>query len=500
MVGIVIPGFTNADKVPGAVTYTVYGNGQQSIGDAPLLLACMGGMGATGGSATPDSSVVQVLSDNDVDAAFVAGSELSMMLYGALQLEGVAAFGVPTAPPAGTPVAATLTLTITGTWTIGGTLVVRLGGVTIQVNIGPNDTASTAGPLIANAINAVPRLFCTATAALGVVTITVLQKGARGNDYVGAVDISNGPPGLNAALTGGSPLTGGVTPFSGGSGADSVSNVLNILSSQTWDFQAWAHHDNTNAALINTQLSQQAAPLIAHPGFAVFAHGRSASTSITFAQTVLNQQLACVVHHTNSETYPAVLAATVAAIFATTAGDNPNTRYTHTVVPGAAVQSQPADIPSRSQLNALLNGGVTPLTTKGTVVQIVDAVCSHSLNGSSLDQRTYHVGDVFTPIRVQKELAALWDETSAANPYAGPDPAPGQKPPEPGRITPSRWLAIVNKALLDYQDKNWLQDVEAHPAVAVWDKQAKRIMTAVPEFVATQNIQAGIVGNQTAVS
>lgn len=500
MVAIVIPGFTSADRVPGAVAYTVYGNGQQSIGDAPLLCAVMGGMGATGGTATPDSSVVQVYSPNDADTALVAGSELATMCYAALQNEDIALYAIPSAAPSGSPVSATLTATIGGTWTQGGTIFLRVGAIPFQINVGGSDSTTNVATNMSATANGVPRNPFSAAPSSAVVTFTILQKGARGNDYVAAVDLTKAPPGLTCVLAGGSALTGGVTPFSGGTGADSVVNVLAILANQTWDYQAWAHHDNTNAALINTQLTAQSGPLVMHPGFAVFAHGRSPAAAITFSQTVLNQQLACVVQHTNSETPPHQIAAFVAGMFSISAGDNPNTRYVNVDCPGVAIQSQPADIPGRSALNTMLNSGVTPLITRGTKVQIVDAVCAHSLNGSSQDLRTYHVGDVFVPIRIQKELVALWDVTSTKNPYAGPDPSPGQNPPPQNVITPQRWLAIVNKALLDFQSNNWLEQVEDHPAIAVWDPTAKRIMTAVPEYVRSQNVQMGLVGNQTASS
>jgi hypothetical protein len=333
-----------------------------------------------------------------------------------------------------------------------------------------------------------------------VATATVIQKGVRGNDYVCASDLSAAPPGLTLTLAGGTALSGGITPFSGGSGADSVVNVLAILATKTWDLQAWAQRDSTNAGLINTALITQAGPFISHPGVAVFGNTRTPSAAITLAQTVLNQQLACVAQCTNCESPPHVVAAQVAAIFSVTAGTNPNTRYTDYPCPTLAPQTQDIDKPGRSTLQALLTSGVTALHTVNNKVQIVDAVCSHSLNGASQDLRTRHMGDVFTPIFIQKDLGALWNETSKVNPIAKPDPVPGQAPFAEGTIWPARWQSIVQKRLLDHQANNLLQDVEANPAVAAWDATAKRIMTAVPEIVATQNIQMGLVGNQTVAS
>lgn len=497
-IGIIIPGFTEFDVVPGAVVQTVYGNGQQSIGSAPLVLACMGGMGATGGTATPDSSVVACFSYNDADAAFVAGSELATMMYAAIDVNGVVAYGIPTAAPTGTPVSATLTLTVGGTWSVGGTIALRMAGKPIQINVGPSDTPTIAAAGIASQTNGVPRLPITATSAVAVATATVTQKGARGNDYVCAVDLSAAPPGLTLTLAGGTALTGGITPFSGGTGADSVVNVLGILSTKTWDLQAWAQRDPTNAGLINTALITQAGPFTSHPGVAVFGNTRAPAAAITLAQTTLNQQLACVVQCTNCESPPHVVAAHVAAIFSVTAGTNPNTRYTDYPCPSLAPQTQNADLPGRSTLQSLLTSGVTPLHTVAGQVQIVDAVCSHSLNGASQDLRTRHMGDVFTPIFIQKDLGALWAIIAAANPIAKPDPVSGQQPYAQGTIWPARWASIIQKRMLDHQANNLVQDVEANPAVAVWDSIARRIMAAVPEIVANQNIQMGLVGNQTA--
>ena len=495
---IIVPGFGENDVVPGAVLQTVYGNGQQSIGSAPLVLACMGGMGATGGTATPDSSVVPVFSYNDIDAAFVAGSEIATMLSAAIDIDGVVAYGVPTAAPTGTPVSATLTVTIGGTWTQGGTVAFRFAGKPVQVNVGPSDTPTIVATSTAASINGVPRLPITATAAVAVATATVTQKGLRGNDYLCAVDLTAAPPGLTVTLAGGTALTGGITPFSGGSGADSVVNALAILSTKTWDLQAWAQRDSTNAALINTALTTQAGPFVSHPGVAVFGNTRTPAAAITLSQTVLNQQLACVVQCTNCESVPHIVAAQVAAIFSVTAGTNPNTRYTDYPCPSLAPQTQNADLPGRSTLQSLLTSGVTVLHTVNGKVQIVDAVCAHSLNGASLDLRTRHMGDVFTPIFIQKDLGALWNLISASNPIAKPDPISGQQPYAEGTIWPARWQSIVQKRLLDHQANNLLEQVEANPAVAAWDSVAKRIMTAVPELVASQNIQLGLVGNQTA--
>src|SRR5678815_2325444 len=491
MSAIVIPGFTDSDKVPGAVLETLYGQGKQSIGAQPVVMVCTGNK-TSAGSAVADQDIVQVFTENDADAFAGAGSEGACQLYAALQIPGVTLFYAPVAEAASSPASATLTITIGGTWTAIGTVTVRLAGRKISIATSATDTTTTVATALAAAINGTPRLPMSASSSSAVVTVTVLSKGTRGNDYVCATDKTTLASGMTVTLAGGTALTGGVTPFSGGAGADSVVNVLALLATQTWDFQAWAQNDATNAALIKTQLESQAGPLVQHPGFAVFGKTRTTGTSISFAQTTLNEPLAAVVHHTNSESHPCVIAAQVAAVFATTVAANPNRRYVSYVLPSIAPQSQKADIPGRATLNALLNAGVTPLTTRpdGSVV-IVDAIQSHSLNGSSADFRTYHVGDVFVPIRVSKEIGAQWDVFSAANPYVGPDPADGEQPAPEGVATPALWIAELVALLKSFEAQNWLQSVDQNLPIAEYNTVSKRLMSAVPNVVRSQNIQLG---------
>lgn len=494
---IVIPGFVDSDKVPGSVIETVYGRGRQSLGAAQIPLVVTGNK-LTGGTALPDQDINQIYSETDADTYYGAGSEIAMQCYAALQIPGVTLFGAPVLEAVTSPVSATLTLTVAGTWTTSGTITIRLAGKSISCAVSASDTATTVAANLTAAANGIPRLPMSASSVAGVVTATVLSKGTRGNDYVCVKDISSAPAGLTLTLVGGTALTGGVTPFSGGTGSDAVGPVLALLTTQVWDFQAWAQNDPTNAALIKAQLEAQAGPLLQHPGFAVLAKGRSTSTSVSFAQTTWNEQLACIVHLTNSETPPCQIAAYVAAIFATNVGANPNFRFMGYPCPFIAPQSQRADIPGRSTLNTLLNAGVTPLTTENGVVKLVDAIQSHCLNGASPDYRTYHVGDVFVPIRISKELAIQWAIFSAANPYAGPDPTDSQSPARSGTATPSMWIAEATKLLKDFEEINWVQDVTANPVIAEWNTTSKRIMSAVPNVVRSQNIQSGLSVRQVA--
>lgn len=494
---ILIAGYSNSDKVPGAVLETKYGQGKVSIGAIPLKLVVTGNKIAAG-SATADQDIIPIYSHDEADSFLGAGSEAAIQCYAALEIPGVTLFAAPVLEN-GAGVAATLTATVAGTWSTTGTVTIYLFGRQIDAVVQAGDSVTTAAAAIAAAINGQIRFPITATSSLGVVTMTVRNKGTRGNDYICRKDLAAAPSGLTLTLAGGTALTNGMVPFSGGTGADDVTNVLALLATGVYDYQAWAQNDATNSALIKAYLISESGPLLMHRSHAIMAKTRLQATSTSFAQTTLNAYRMTVVHFENSEAPPSYVAAQVAAIRSVIVGDNPNFRFDGYVLPTIPPQSQKQDKPTRSEINAMLNAGVTPLDTlpDGTVV-IVRAIQSHSLNGSAPDYRTLDWGDADVPDRVSKELGAQWDVFSAANQYVGPDPAEGEEPLPEGVGSPRLWNADAYKVLKDAEDSNWLQEVDDNLPVTEYNDVADRLMTAAPTVVRKQNHAIGISVRQVA--
>jgi hypothetical protein len=339
----------------------------------------------------------------------------------------------------------------------------------------------------------------TATAALGVVTLTTRSKGVRANDYICRKDLSAAPSGLTVALAGGTALNSTMTPFSGGAGADDVTNVLALLATDVYDIQAWAQNDTTSAGLIKTALVSESGPLIMHLEHAVFGKTRGLSAATSFASSTLNAYRCSTVHLENCEASPSYIAAQAAAVRSVLIADNPNFRFDNYVLPTVPAQAIKGDIPLTSELNTALNAGVTPLTTNpdGTV-KIVRAIQSHCLNGSAPDYRTLDWGDVDVPDRLSKELGAQWLVFAEANQYVGPDPAAGEEPLPEGTGSPNLWNADIYEQLKIAEEANWVQDVDANPPLSEWNAAAKRIMSAVTVIVRSQNHAVGISVRQTA--
>lgn len=503
---IVIAGFPSSSKTPGLVRETKYGQGRVSIGQIPVKCVVTGNK-TSAGTATADSDILPVYSQDQADTYAGAGSEGALQLRAALDIPGITLYYAPVAAPSSSPTAATLTATVAGTWSTTGTATLWLGGKAYSTGVAATDSVTTVAANLSSAVNGDANAFCTASPSVGVITFTVKSTGARGNGWICRKDLSVAPAGMTITLAGGTALTGGMTPFSGGAGADDVTNVLALLATDVYDIQGWAQADSTNAALIRAQVQSEASPLKMHLEHAIFATTRGTSTSASFAQTTLNEYRCSVVHLTNCEWAPASIAAQMAAVRSAMIGDNPNFNFddlgTAANPSGLSLtippQSQKADIPLRSVTETLLSSGVTPLTTTPDGrVKIVRAIQSHSLNGSNPDYRTLDWGDVDVPDRVSKEIGAQFDVFKAANPYVGDDPGPGSQPPVKGVGTPSRWQASITKVLKDSESQNWLQDVDLNPPIVEYNNVAKRLMAAVPCVVRTQHHGSGASIRQTA--
>lgn len=494
---ITIVGWTSDDKVPKFARQTTYGAGASSVGASPkYLLVC--GTKTAAGSATPDVDIVDIVGEDQADAFFGAGSEAAMMCYAALEVPGVNLKAVAPAE-AGGATAATMAIQVTGSWSTPGTIPFRLAGRTYSIAVGSTDTKAQVAAAITAAFNAVVRSpVSAADDSIDTTTLTTKSKGARANDWVLDFDLSLAPAGLGITLTGGSALNGNAKPFANGTGADSVTNVLALML-ERYHYQAWAQYDGTNIAEILAKLDSDAGPLVQNLGHAMFGSARAAATANSLSNTTLNHERASNVWQQNSQWPASMIAANVMAWRSVMESSNPNFNYDDFPV-DVPVQSNAADKPLHATLKAALNNGVTPLMNKDGKTVIVRGIVSHCKTGANFDYSTLDWGDAVVPDYVSDQLAVQWAIFRESNPYAGPDPADDEQPAPEGVGTPKLWNAEAVAIMKGNESALLVQDVDTNPPESQWDSTAKRILTACPVVVRSQNHQGGVDVRQTAAA
>lgn len=464
---IVIPGLTNATKRPGFFGQVVNPAGRSSASSSQLILLLAGNK-TSAGTMTVDAAPQQVFSVDDVDALAGPGSELACQAYGiggtgaaggavggALAVPDVLVYIAAITEAAG--VAATATITITGSWTAGGSLFYRLSGILVTVNTVTADTPTTVAQNIVLAINGNARLPFTAGNSSGVVTVTCKNIGLRGNWHSIYQVTSQAATGMVSTLTGGSSMTGGGKHFTGGTGSDSPAALLAAIAADEYSRIAIACGDNTldttNVALWKTQLNNQAAPTSGILQQLVVASNDSLTNAASIAKTTLNDTRFQMLWGLNVETHPYVVASTFAATRSVAETQDPDAYYDALVFPGAlpgvAPQTQGADRATSTQQETALAEGVTPLLTfpDGTV-RICRSIVTHCLNGANADFRVLDTSGTTVPDYVLKGINLLWlTDFLPQNPRVSDNPPPEVKSPPAGVAYPDLWSATVFKYL-----------------------------------------------------
>jgi phage tail sheath gpL-like len=512
---VIIAGWSSTSKVPGVTAEVVYGAGPINASSIPLVCLLLG-LQASTGTATGNQDVKLITNGDDAATFYGGQSEIANMAYKALGVSGVNLYGAGVIESSGSGVAsATATITITlssGSNPIAqGTLQYWIGSRYVSVSFSTTDTVTTIAASIKNAINANSRWPFTATNASGVLTITVTQKGLRGNDYIVFQDVSKAT-GTNVVSTptGGTAVTGGGLHFTAGSNgatAEAIATVLNVLYPGTYDFIAAAQYDVTNAALFLAHSQQKAGPLEMRPTRFLFGFQDTLVAATTLAQTTLNDQRSAVVWCLNCESVPSEIAAVAAAVRCSVSQNDPGASFDGYVLPGIAPQRAKADLAQRSTQETALSAGVTPCITVGNAVQIVRAVGTHSLTGATPDYRTLDWADDYVPDFIRKDLSLYWQtEYVISNPRLADDPAPEQRDRVAGVATPTRWNQVITGRLMNYEARGpvgplpIVVNVESHPPTSGYDSIAKRIVSLVPVEVFPSQHQVGLSIRQLAIT
>lgn len=497
-----------ADPVPGPYGEVQYGAGATSAASIPLRLLCMGLKASGAGSAVDDSSIFPIYSQGDADTYFGAGGQLDLMLQGALGIPGVTVFGMSVAP-AGGAVAAFITLTIVAAQATGGTYSFRIAGKTMQITIGPSDSATVIALAIRDKIRSFPYLPVTASNSAGVVTITMKSPGTCGNSQPYFHDITLLPSGVTATLTnGGTPITGGGVPLAGGTGTENVTNALAVLNPQHFDRIALGHNDSTNLALWKAQIDAQAGALQGNLQHVVYATNGTLAAATSLAQTTLNHQRFQGMWMLNSETPFGVIAAVMGADRTAFEQADPASAFDGDVLTGIAPQTQKADLPNHPTLVSALNNSVTPITTTpdGNAV-VVRSITTRSLNGVNPDYSTRDTGQAVVPDFILTDLKLYWSTVfQPSNPRNADNPLPTERARPAGVATPALWASAVTAKLRAYEQGKIggttiapiIINVDSNLPTAVYDAANGRIALAAPIVVAPANHQTLVSVRQTA--
>lgn len=484
---IIIAGMNPAGKVPAALFNVNVGQGRVTPGNLPRYCLIVGNK-LSGGSATVDQDVLDITPSTDVHALFDKRSEIAQMIRVARMYPGVRIKALAIAEAASSPASAVMTITFATNASSNGTWRFWVCDEYVEINVANADTPTAQAAALVTAINNARQgtLPCTAGNSSGVVTVTISQKGIRGNDWIVYKDESLKPTGTTCVLASSSSYTvnpgkGGVTGvrFGDGAGTDSNANAITVLANETYFTIASAQNDTTNGTRWKTALTTKAAIGSQKYEHLVMGSNGLYATAATLATTE-NFERFRAPWMRGCESHPAVLAASVAALMTQKDQVHPNQSYNGAELLGISPQRAPLDLPGDGETGEqqiALENGVTPVTTRDGVAKIVRLITTRCLLNSVPNYKCIDNGQARTPDVAAEAVKLAWDtDFVVSNPWVGPDPAEGEKTPEQGKAYPRLWTSYAQGILSAKISANWFESVTI---TSEYDNDGKQILTQI---------------------
>ncbi|MDA8428938.1 MAG: phage tail sheath subtilisin-like domain-containing protein [Geobacteraceae bacterium] len=266
----------------------------------------------------------------------------------------------------GAGAAATGTITIANAATGSGVLALFIGNDLVQIAIANGDAVNAIATALAAAINNLADLPVTASAALGVVTLTARNKGLVANQ----ID-------LEATITANIGSTVAVVAMAGGTIDPDIQTALDKVYASQYSLVITPYNDATSLATLRDHLDAVSGPIEQRPGVGYYAVDSSLASAITLATGINSgRMVGPLLRGTRSPSYE--IAAAFAAVRASES--DPARPLNYLALKGIAAPAEAQRLTRQEQESALANG-VAPLQVgPGQQVQIVRAITTYVEN------------------------------------------------------------------------------------------------------------------------
>lgn len=312
--------------------------------------------------------VKDIFSDAEAAAYFGNGSQLHLMCRAAIKANPYLALQAIAMDDAGAGVLASGTVTLTGPATGAGVLTVKVAGKLVQVAIAATDTATAIAAALVAQIALQPDLPVTASAAVGVVTLTAKNKGTQGNNIK-----------LEAATTA-TGTTAAVVAMAAGATDPTLATALAAVYGAGHNIIISAWNDSTNLTALRTHLDSVSGPLEQRGAIGVYGHTGTLANATTLAAGINSGRISAPNFKVPEQ--PCELAAAYGAVVASE--EDPARPLNLLQLTGITAPALADRLSRTEQENALYNG-VTPLEVgPGEKVQIVRAITTYTLDAQSI--------------------------------------------------------------------------------------------------------------------
>lgn len=312
------------------------------------------------------NTLIDIFNDADAGKYFGYGSQLHMMASAAISTYPYLALQAIAVDDAGGAVAATGTITVTGSATAAGVLTVCIGNDLVNVAIANADTPAIIAAAIVAAVTARPDIPVTASAAAGVVTLTAKNKGTQGNQIKVSTTLNNA-----------SGVAVAVAAMANGATDPVLTAALATVFTAGHTIIATALNDTASLQAVRTHLDNVSNSMEQRGATAYAGHTGTLAQSTTLAASI-NSGRICLGLTPSSLSLPCEVAAAFAALAASE--EDPARPLNTLPLQGVGIIPIANRLSRTEQENALANG-VTPFEVgPGDKVQVVRAITTYTLD------------------------------------------------------------------------------------------------------------------------
>lgn len=311
---------------------------------------------------------------------FGRGSMLAQMINAAIKVNPYTEMWALALDDLGAGVAATFTITLTGSPTEAATSYLYIGGKRIAVGFTASQTPTAMATAIAAAINADLDLPVTATSAVGVVTLTSRHKGAEGSgidvrwNYYDGERLPAGITVVNAAGT-------------AGSGNPDVLTAIAAMSTGAYYSIVMPWSDTANMVAMENELQSRWGGMDMRAGHA-FTFKNGTSSGLSTYGAARNSAHSTVFGLNKSPTLPWVIAAQAAAGVEFRGGNDPAVPFRGIELPDVMAPTE-ADRFTGTERNLILHDGISTIIFDEAGKAIVEQVITtYQTNTFGLDDRS----------------------------------------------------------------------------------------------------------------
>ena len=355
------PGVYTEYNAKGAVT-TLPTNEQEVLIVAPMV-----------GGATAFTQPVRVYSDLDAEQAFGAGSWAHLMTRMAITNNSLIRLSVMGLADSSSGVAASGSLTLTGTAASQGVMTVTIAGIDYKVAVATGEKSDAVAARLNAIINGATD--CPAKSAVNesTITLTAKCKGEIGNEI-----------NLTATNTA-KDMTISTTAFASGAENADLAPALASVAGTHYHIIISPFADDKNAKALREHLESVSAPLEKKPAIGVLAWRGSMATGTTYTEKINSERITCGWYKGAVESH-ALIAAGYGAVIA---GEEDPARPLNTLEIKGLTEVDPTQTPLLTEANQALYHGLTPITVVNHRVRIMRAITTYTKSATNTDDPSY---------------------------------------------------------------------------------------------------------------